>query len=324
MAKKKPAKKAKKSVKKKSKNLFGTIAIFFTIFVLVGILTFGTIYGVNRAFFTVGESDQGNSDIPIEPEPEPIPEPEPEPEEVISRVDFQPVIDSWVKTIGGNKSVLVYDLDLDERVGEYNAKENYNTASLYKLFVVYEGYKRISDGEWDGNVKAGSTGRTISKCLDLAIRESNSSCAETLWGIIGRDNLNNIIENEWGITNSNIPKLISNVGDIMLIMKRFDEHPDFNDPALLEIMWDSFINQPKTEYNWRQGLPSGFKQAKVYNKVGWDWNGKSWNIYHDAAIVEFPETERNLIVVVMTNQVPYQRITELGNKIETSVYSQAG
>ena len=61
----------------------------------------------------------------------------------IPKTDFQPVVDEWATSTGGNKSVLIYDIERDEIVGEYNTDENYNTASLYKLFVVYEGYRRL-------------------------------------------------------------------------------------------------------------------------------------------------------------------------------------
>ena len=40
-------------------------------------------------------------------------------------------------------------------------------------------------------------------------------------------------------------------------------------------------------------------------------------IYHDAAIIEFPEKDRHFIVVVMTNKVSYQQIRKLGTMIET-------
>lgn len=261
------------------------------------------------------ENTEDSEDLELEEEPE------------ILAVDFQPVVDDWAKSVGGNRSVLVYDLDLDKVVGVYNPEENYTTASLYKLFVVYEGYKRVSTGEWDGNAKAGYTGKTILECLDLAIRESNSACAETLWGLIGRNMLNDIINNEWGITNSNIPKLISNPNDIMLMMERFYEHPDFNDETLLGRMWDSFLNQPVTEYDWRQGLPKGFSKASVYNKVGWEYNpdGKYWDIYHDVAIVKFPledGTTRNYIVVVMTNRVDFKNIRKLGTSLENKFYEE--
>ena len=84
-------------------------------------------------------------------------------------------------------------------------------------------------------------------------------------------------------------------------------------------MLDSFLNQPKTDYDWRQGLPSGVSEAaKVYNKVGWNYDPsqRAWTIYDDAAIVEFTEAGRDYIVVVMTNYVDYSQIKRLGSEIE--------
>lgn len=310
----------KKRVSRKSE-IFLTIV---GVILLAGLICFGVSLAIlkstdRRQEEVVEPIDQENLENPEDLETKKEPE--------ILAIDFQPVVDAWVNSIGGNKSVAIYDLDLKKMAGSYNAAESYNTASLYKLFVVYEGYKRVATGEWDGNEKAGYTGKTILECLDLAIRESNSECAETIRGLIGWNNLNSIISGEWGIVNSNIPKLISNPNDIALMMQRFYEHPDFNNTVLIDRMWDSFLNQPVTEYDWRQGLPKGFSRALVYNKVGWDFNPdiNQWNIYHDAAIVKFSledGTTRNFVVVVMTNKVDFRNIRKFGTDIENKFYEE--
>lgn len=274
--------------------------------------------GVERGDLGVGESEGSAYQHSENEEGFRVVESESEAEKP-AKVDLQPTVDAWVATVGGNKSVLIYDLERDEMVASYNAEEEYDTASLYKLFVVYEGYRRVQTGEWRLDMVAGDSGRDAGTCLDLAIRESNSPCAEALWQMIGYEELDEIIYNDFEITGSDISHLVSNPSDIMKIMKLFYEHPDIEDEALVATMKDSFLNQPVTEYDWRQGLPSGFGKANVYNKVGWDWNGQSWNVYHDAAIVEFPELDRHFIVVVMTNQVPYQAIRELGREIESAL-----
>ena len=53
-----------------------------------------------------------------------------EPEIIIKKVDFQPIINQWVDTTGGKKGIAIYDLDLDEIVGEYNIDTKFQTASL--------------------------------------------------------------------------------------------------------------------------------------------------------------------------------------------------
>lgn len=302
-------------MEKRRKASFAILLIALFLFVAASVTLILNLTLLKPNMEDVAEFDEADI-VDTEETPEPV---------LPEKVDFQPAVDAWAKTVGGNKSILIYDLDRDEIVGEYNIKEKYSTASLYKLFVVYEGYKRVATGEWDGNAKAGRTGLTINKCLDLAIRESDSDCAEALWALLNHDALDTIIENEWGIADSDISKLISNANDITKMLRRFYEHPDFDDPEILAAMWDSFLNQPTTEYNWRQGLPSGFKKAEVYSKVGWDYDPdkKIWNIYHDAAIVKFPlddDTTRNFIVVVMTNRVDFKNIRKFGEMLENEFF----
>ncbi|MBQ3320998.1 serine hydrolase [Candidatus Saccharibacteria bacterium] len=288
-------------------------------------ITLSIILGVMIAPSTTERTEESDSPISTENTEEGASENSAKTEVKYERIDFQPVIDSWVKSTGGRKSVLIYDLDRDETVGSYHPEDDYGTASIYKLFVVYEGYRRIQNGEWKSDEKAGTTGKTILECLDLAIRESNSVCAETIWKKVGQTKLDKILENDFDIKDSTISKLSSNPKDVMKMMKIYYYHSDITDEALVEKMKDSFLNQPATEYDWRQGLPSGFSKAKVYNKVGWDYNSedKFWNIYHDSAIVEFPEENRHFIVVVMTNKVSFRDIKKLGTEIENHYYKKS-
>lgn len=301
----------RKAIKKKKKNR----SIFWIIFavIMVGLLCAG--------FYVAYDYWQNHLPEPSEPEsePEPVEEPEPEPQIEYKKIDFQPVVNSWVTRQSGNKSVLIYDLERNEIVGAYNMNSTYDTASLYKLFGVYEGYRRVQNGEWSLDEPVGSTGYTVQKCLDLAIRESHSVCAESIIAKLGGGRaLNSIIANNYGINNTDVVNLTSTPEDIMKIMQKFYTHEEITDESLIALMKDSFLNQPATTYDWRQGLPSGFKNANVYNKVGWDYNAdkRYWNIYHDAAIVEFPEQNRHYIVVVMTNRVPFEQIRKLGTDIE--------
>lgn len=293
--------------------------LIFTMLLCVFLIACGFSLGIlisntKKSVVVEDDSSQVEETVGVPPEViEPLP----------YKIDFQPVIDEWVSATSGNKSVLIYDLERDEVVGEYGRNDSYNTASLYKLFVVYEGYRRVDKGEWDANAIAGTTGKTILECLDLSIRESYSPCAETLWKMIGQDNLDTIIKDDFGINNSDISHLISNPEDISKMMQLFYSHSDIKDESLISRMKDSFLNQPSTTYNWRQGLPSGFTKANVFNKVGWDYNPdkRYWNIYHDAAIVEFPESNRHFVVVVMTNYVPFAKIKQLGTMIENKFYN---
>lgn len=302
-----------------SKSIWFKLLGYFCFVVMVAaIVAFSLLKAKNAGLFDSDEEVEVTSEsvdvVETKPEEQPV-------AVIPDSINFQPVIDEWAGETGGTKSVIIYDLDRGEMAGSYNPDTSYLTASIYKLFVVYEGYRRVQSGEWQGDALAGSTGYDVKKCLDLSIRESYSPCAETLWSMIGHSELDKIVKDNLGLANTTVSSLVSNPRDVMAIMKLFYKHKAITDDDLVALMKDSFLNQPTTDYNWRQGLPSGFKQANVYNKVGWEYNGSSWNIYHDAAIVEFPEQDRHFIVVVMSNQLPFEKIRDLGSRIETTFYN---
>lgn len=253
-------------------------------------------------------------------------------------IDMQGIVDDFAKNTNGKVSVVIYDVDSDRYSAIYNSDASMNTASLYKLFPVYETYLRMEDGRatksdvvYTETKDSKKVGYSREKCADLAIRESHSGCAEALVAEIGWDELDQIGWNYYDMINTK--GLTSTASDIAKMLKVYYEHDDLSAETWEKIK-DSMLNQPKTKiddskddnsdkntYDWRQGLPSGFHAAKVYNKVGWlaTDDGKSWKIYNDAAIVEFPDQKRTFIVVVMTTDTDPKAISALGSKIEQAV-----
>ena len=326
---------------RKRKTLATRLAIFLgkTIAVLF-VAAFFTSLVVVSIYKVQGDSVEGRAEKPanavadfaelistepefIKKDPEPEPEPEPEPAPV-KDVDFQAAVEAWAKKAGGQAGVYIYDLDNEKVVADYHSNEKFSTASLYKLFVVYEGYRRLESGEWQETSKLGGTGKTILKCLDLAIRESNSPCAEALHSKIGYNKMAKIIEDDFGLKNTSAKSLYSTPEEIAKMMKIFYEHKDITNADYLAQIKDSFLNQPKTTYDWRRGLPKGFSsKVDVYNKVGWEYyeEGKYWKIYNDAAIVKFKDENRNFVVVEMTNKVGLSNIVNLGKTIEAEFYN---
>ena len=70
-----------------------------------------------------------------------------------AKIDLNPIITNWLGTFSRDvkKSVMVYDLDKDEVVGNFEENTEFETASVYKLFVAYEGYKRVDNGQWSSS-----------------------------------------------------------------------------------------------------------------------------------------------------------------------------
>ena len=302
---------------------FGFVILALLVCLLVGIIILLSQTGSDDAGVTLTTDDgQSQELVRSSHSEEQSDNPAPTEDEVAEELpllleqDIRDLAEGWASSISsrtvagqtGRASVYIYDLDHDHAIASVGAEDNYNTASLYKLFPVYEGYRRIADYRWSGDdLLIG--GRTISKCLDAAIRSSDSTCGEALWAKIGHAELDEIIRNDYGITNSNILGLSSNAIDIAAILKRYFYHPDFDD-ATYQVILDSMLNQPPSAglcngpCNWRQGLPAGLEGdgVRVYDKVGWEHSGTNyWRYYHDAAIVE--TGEHHLIVVVMTANI---------------------
>jgi len=279
-----------------------------------------------------------------EDEPEPTPTvtiaPEPEPE-IPEKIDLQNTVDRWVDTqkSKANSGIIIYDIDNDEIVARHNEDSKFRIESIYKMFVAYEGYYRIDSGKWDPNQIVlnwndyNGKPYTLSLCLDHMIRFSYSSCAEKVWSMIGQANLQAAYE-EKGFKNTSIAGITSTPSDLMKLYQQYWKHTDLSEDSWRAIK-DSMLLQvaPKTASdaytkNWRQGLPSGFSTALVYDKVGW-LGGDRWYFYDDAAFLTFPEVKsnkdgekklaRNYIMIVLTKDTDAKELVKLGRKVEEAV-----
>ena len=268
--------------------------------------------------------------------------PEEETPKTPEKLDLQLVVDQWLdtQTSTANSEIMIYDLDNNEVVARHNEDKKMYIASIYKMFVVYEGYYRVDHNIWTASDSVGLGNNydgkpmTYGNCLDYAIRYSYSPCAENLWAKIGHDNLQ-AIYNEKGYTGTDIQGITSTPSDLVKLYQQYYKHSDLSEESWEKIQ-DSMLNQtaPSNAFSamqqdWRKGLPAGFTTAKVYDKVGWwgDGNG-NWYYYADAAFLNFPETknndgetvpERNYIAIVLTAKTKPAELVKLGRNIESYI-----
>lgn len=309
---------AKQAKEKKKKNK----ALQTFLDVVVILLVAGATYAMFKLTNVKPENQEVNNPSVVAQTPEKE-EDRPEPEVTKEVIDLQPVLDSWATmfTRSVDVGVVIIDLDEDKVVGKLNPDEVFLTASLYKLFPVYEGYRRVENGEWSFS-DASYGGYTVGECLDLAIRQSHSGCAENLVAKIGAANLNSIVQSYYGLENTNATELVSTAADIAEMMRIYYNHKDLSDESYAKIL-DSMLNQGSDPdgNDYRGGLPKGFTRGtKVYNKVGWDWNGAYWVVYDDASILEFPTANRHFAIAVMSTKFPSKdNITKLGDMLEEAI-----
>lgn len=251
-------------------------------------------------------------------------------------INLQPVLDQWLATLNSNEQagVMIYDLTNQRTAASYHAEQVFNVASIYKLLFAYDGYRQIALGLDDPDAIFARTSDkgnlTLSQCLDLTIRESYNGCADRLASNSTRIKRVTQLIKDLNMQNTTNIGLQSTAADLTKLLIFYWQHYDLPD-ELWQQLSDSMLNQPPASasthptYDWRQGLPAGFSdQVKVYNKVGWEWNGERWNIYADAAILDFTTDEHIYTVAVLTkNFTSYTKISQLGTLIEEAITTQS-
>lgn len=243
-------------------------------------------------------------------------------------INLQPTIDSWLKTIDGDVGIVIYDFDNNRIAASYQPDIPFNSASLYKLFFAYDGYRQIDTGKINAEDIYVTTNDyradtySYGNCLDLIIRESYNGCADIMYSDLEIDQrITAMIESELELKSTKINGLISTASDLTVLLKKYYYHPDLTADSWSKLS-DSMLNQPTTIENWRQGLPAGFKTADVYAKVGWNYDGTNWTIYNEAALLVFPNLNRHYSIVVLTEGLSsFEPLTKLGTMIENAILS---
>ena len=218
--------------------------------------------------------------------------------------NLQSTLDEWVSSAGGKTSVFITDADGNMLASHQEAVE-YFTASIYKLYVAYIGYQKIDDGTYSLK-EPYLTGKTRGQCLDAMIRDSDSPCGEKMWDEFGKQAVTENMRS-LGLTNTSLVTLTTSAKDASIVLQKIQ-----TGEGLSKQSQAAFLDSMKTQDSrYRRGLPSGFSELTVFNKVGWNLS-KEW---HDAAIVRLPDG-RAVTVSVFTENVGYQKIAQLGTSLE--------
>lgn len=256
-------------------------------------------------WFFIRSSDNGQDSV--EPEVTQVAEPEveEEPEELFP--DLQPFVDNWVTTHTGTYSILITDKD-GGILAQSNPNEVFFAASLYKLSVAYEMYRKIDAGVYNpGAIYL--NGKTRGQCLDAMIRSSDNPCGETMLVELGLQYTTDKMI-EYGLKNTNLARVQTTASDASLILQKV-----YAGTGLTASSRAAFLDSMKTQDDYyRRGLPSGIANAVVYNKVGWNVD-QEW---HDAAILELPDG-RVVIVAVLTTDAGFQEVAAFGQELEKAL-----
>ena len=220
---------------------------------------------------------------------------------------LQATLDDWVEAQSGTASVVITDTD-GVVLASHNDDQVYFAASIYKLYVAYEGYRGVEAGELNPDEDY-INGNTLAECLDIMIRESDSPCAEKLWVQLGKETVNDILKT-YGLTNTSMTLIRTSAADAAIMLARIARGQ-----GLSEASQAAYLASMKDQI-YRDALNAGFDDPSitVYNKIGF----REQIEYHDTAFVEL-EDGRRLVVSVMTENVGTRQIAALGTALQEAL-----
>lgn len=291
------------TTKKSAKRIRRNQTLLSVILLLVLLLAGGSVW-----YLTYGSRDKPAETSSPKPAETSTPTQDEAEKPSFDSLSLQAAVDDWVSEQNGTSSVIVADEE-GNIVAAYNGDQVYFAASLYKLFVAYEGYRQIDAGDVDAD-EVYLNGNTRAECLDLMIRESNSPCGEKMLAELGGLKLTNQLR-EYDITNTSMVSISTTARDSAVILARVARGEGLSQTSRADYL-DSMKDQPDI---YRRGLPSGFSdKLTVYNKVGWN-ELVEW---HDAAIVELADG-RNVIITALTKNVGSANVADLATRLEAAL-----
>jgi beta-lactamase class A len=204
-----------------------------------------------------------------------------------NQAQLQALVNSFAANQPTSFGVVVIDLKNDI-FASYQPDFQFQSASLYKLFVADVIYQKIDSGALSYLSDSGYPGRAVDYCLNLMITISDNDCGDSLGDIVGWEKQNQQLQ-ATGFRDTNLKiEPQTSAHDVALLfqllyLNRLNS-PDANQRFL------ALLKDQKVNNRLPQGLPAGTAMA---HKTG-DLDG----LVHDAGIVYGHKTD--YVVAVMS------------------------
>lgn len=205
-----------------------------------------------------------------------------------------------------NWSVAVYDLDANQWLAQFNADQQMESASTYKLFMAYALSKTKPFEQWGViNVE----GHTVKDCVDLMLRVSDNPCGEAIGKYVGWGLGDRLIHANGGYAHTKlnaIPGPLTTAADTAQFMV------DLYQNKLFDAQTQEFIMSALKNQKYRSAIPAGCSGCSVHNKTG-----NSAAVAHDVAIVD--DGKHHYVVSIMSETGTYQKIANIERAIEAAM-----
>lgn len=231
-------------------------------------------------------------------------------------VDLQPLLDQWGRQHQGQRwSVVVKSIDGPSFDARLNENSLYETASLYKLFLVLPLKDKLPLEKWQQtHVPAGDKSRTVAECVDMMIRLSDNSCGEAIGSYVGWSKATAAIKSA-GFTHTDLilgadDQFQTAASDVATYLQQLDGQ------LLPEKMREKVLTSMGKQI-FRQGIPAGCPGCTIQDKIG-----NINRVLHDAGIVTYSRGKYVLVVMSEDNR-DYREIAKLSGQIQQHILDES-
>lgn len=220
--------------------------------------------------------------------------------------ELESKLEAWAATKTSSWAVYVQSLDGSElRVG-YRADEQFDMASIYKLFLVRPLAQKIPAEAWSTST---ISERSYLACVQAMLAVSDNPCAEAIAGRLGWSSVQKqLVADGYRQTILNrTDSFVSSAGDTGLLLDRL-YHGDGYDAKTRSIVLEA-LGRPKRTEAIRKACPG---DCNVYNKTGDIGIAK-----HDASIVE--KDGKAYVVVIFSKDASWPLMVEASKLVIDSL-----
>lgn len=228
-------------------------------------------------------------------------------------------IESVLETEKGNYCIYYKNLQTNEVVYTGN-KKKYAPASTFKLFTAILILKDIENSKlkFDTKLKKEADETTeatfikVDKLLEMMIMYSNNYSQTMFFDYLGRDKVDQRIQDEIGVKNTSLDKFETTAEDLGQLLEKLYKR-ELLSSKMTEYLIDLMISS-STKDRIKAGVPD---KIPVANKIG-----NLDNEIHDAGIVYSPNGD--YVLVILSDEVSSNKAVKVEEKISRIVWEYFG
>jgi hypothetical protein len=226
---------------------------------------------------------------------------------------LQAVLDSWAKSHSTQQwSVVVQGLGTDSSSASVLGNSSFNTASMYKLFMMYPLFQSYSLSSLSSSyVNVDGRGSvSLKSCVELMIKNSDNPCGEAVGKRLGWARATTMLK-KLGLksTNLNIPNgTVTSAADTALFLQKL-----YNG-QLMNSEDQQYLLSLMQQQRYRSGIPAGCAGCIVSDKTG-----DIGIVRHDAGVIQY--SGKTYVLSIFTSGASYAQIAQLTRQIQTLISS---